>query len=203
MADKYEYKLVSFASGLESVRGRLYLPKSSSSGTQRHAAIILAHGLGATIEMRLDAFAERFASAGFACLAFDYRCFGQSTGLPRGLIDANRQVEDWIAAFHYISRLDSIDPSKIGLFGTSFSGGHVARVGALLGNRIAAIISQCPFTDGIASSMTVGFRNLPYLIVLALRDTLFGTDVDPVRVPLLGKPHEGKSTFNIRIIASP
>ncbi|WP_332394589.1 hypothetical protein [Ralstonia sp. 1B3] len=32
--------------------------------------------------MRLDAFAERFSDAGYACLVFDYRNFGASEGAP-------------------------------------------------------------------------------------------------------------------------
>ena len=34
--------------------------------------VILGHGLGASREMRLDAFAERFAQAGIAALAFTH-----------------------------------------------------------------------------------------------------------------------------------
>ena len=42
--------------------------------------VVLGHDLGATREMRLDAFAERFAQVGFAALAFTYRHFGDSGG---------------------------------------------------------------------------------------------------------------------------
>ncbi|MGX9145996.1 hypothetical protein [Mesorhizobium sp. 128a] len=47
----------------------------------------MAHGLGGIKEMRLDAFAERFSDAGYACLVFDYRNFGASEGAPRQLLD--------------------------------------------------------------------------------------------------------------------
>ena len=43
----------------------------------------MAHGFAAQKEGRLDAFAERFAAAGFAVLVFDYRHFGLSSGEPR------------------------------------------------------------------------------------------------------------------------
>ncbi len=44
--------------------------------------LVMAHGLGGVRQMRLDAFAERFSSAGYRCLVFDYRHFGASAGGP-------------------------------------------------------------------------------------------------------------------------
>jgi electron transfer flavoprotein alpha subunit len=41
---------------------------------------VLAHGFGGVKEMRLSAYAERFAAAGFGALVFDYRHFGASEG---------------------------------------------------------------------------------------------------------------------------
>lgn len=55
----------------------------------------MAHGLGGVRQMRLDAFAERFSSAGYRCLLFDYRRFGASPGEPRQLLSVRRQLEDW------------------------------------------------------------------------------------------------------------
>ena len=46
--------------------------------------------------------------------------------------------------------LPGIDPNRIGLWGTSFSGGHVIATAARLPG-IAAVVSQCPFTDSVAS----------------------------------------------------
>ena len=58
----------------------------------------MAHGLGAIKALRLAAFAERFQAAGYACLVFDYRHFGDSEGEPRELLSISRQREDWRAA---------------------------------------------------------------------------------------------------------
>ena len=44
----------------------------------RSACVVLAHGFGGVKEARLDAYAERFAAAGYAALVFDYRHFGDS-----------------------------------------------------------------------------------------------------------------------------
>jgi len=76
------------------------------------------------MDMRLDAFAERFADAGYHALAFDYRSFGESTGTPRRIIDMAAQRSDIGAAVKYVRSLPFVDPVRVGLFGTSFGGGR-------------------------------------------------------------------------------
>jgi hypothetical protein len=78
---------------------RLALP---ADGVINPPVVILGHGLGATREMGLDAFAERFAEAGIAALAFTYRHFGDSGGQPRQLLSIKRQLADWDAAIAHI-----------------------------------------------------------------------------------------------------
>ena len=82
--------------------------------------------------MRLDAYAERFRAAGYACLVFDYRNFGDSEGAPRQLLDIRMQLQDWTVAVAYSRTLAGIDHNRIGLWGTSFSGGHVIATAARL-----------------------------------------------------------------------
>src|ERR1044072_5023069 len=48
--------------------------------------IVMAHGFASIRELRLDAYGERFAQAGFAALVFDYRGFGASDGQPPRVI---------------------------------------------------------------------------------------------------------------------
>ena len=67
--------------------------------------LVMAHGLGAVRTMRLDAYAERFSAAGYACLVFDYRNFGDSEGRPRQLLDIGMQLADWAAAVAYARTL--------------------------------------------------------------------------------------------------
>ncbi|WP_310961349.1 hypothetical protein [Nocardioides terrisoli] len=67
-------------------------------GVVRPPVVILGHGLVATREMRLDAFAERFARAGIAAVGFPYRHFGDSTGKPRQLLSIKSQLVDWDSA---------------------------------------------------------------------------------------------------------
>src|SRR5690349_20947540 len=103
--------------------------------------VVLAHGWTGVREQRLDAFAERFASAGLAALVFDYRHFGASEGEPRQLLDIGRQHEDWVAAIAYARTRGDVDPDRIALWGSSFSGGHVVSVAAR-DRRIAAVVAQ-------------------------------------------------------------
>ena len=77
---------VTFPSGPDECHAWLYLPK----GGGRPPVVVMAHGLGGVREMRLDAYAERFAAAGYVCLVFDYRHFGASGGQPRQLLSIRR-----------------------------------------------------------------------------------------------------------------
>ena len=112
--------------------------------------VVMAHGFSGVREQRLDAYAERFAEAGLAALVFDYRHFGASEGEPRQLLSIARQLADWRAAVAHARSLDGVDPKRVALWGTSFSGGHVVQVAAG-DDRIAAVVSQAPFTDGLTA----------------------------------------------------
>lgn len=152
--------------------------------------VVMAHGLGGTRKMRLPAFAERFMTAGYACLVFDYRHFGDSEGKPRQLLDIGRQLEDWKAAIAHARSLADVDPERVVIWGTSFGGGHVLATAAE-DARLAAVISQCPFTDGLASSLAAEPLVSLRLSGLALADrigSLFGAG--PILVPLAGHPGE-------------
>lgn len=117
--------------------------------------VVLCHGLGATREMGFDPYARAFAESGIAALAFTYRGFGDSDGEPRQVLDIGKQREDIAAAIEYVKSLDEVDHDRVALFGSSFGGGHVIAVAADR-DDIAAVVSQCPFTDGQASGMTLG-----------------------------------------------
>lgn len=117
--------------------------------------VVLCHGLGATREMGFDPYARAFAEAGIAALAFTYRSFGDSEGEPRQVLDIGRQREDIAAAIEHVKGLKDVDPDRVALFGSSFGGGHVIAVAADR-DDIAAVVAQCPFTDGQASGLTLG-----------------------------------------------
>lgn len=125
-------------------RGWHYTPEATS--TQQFATIVMAHGFSAVKEMRLDRFAEAFAEAGFASLVFDYRGFGASDGQPRQDIDPLAQIADYRNAISYARSLPETDRDRIGVWGSSYSGGHVLMVAAL-DRRVKAVVSQVPLID--------------------------------------------------------
>jgi len=96
---------VLFPAGDEQCHAWLYLPDPDPSKSERPPVIVMGHGLGAVKALRLGAFAERFQAAGYACLVFDYRYFGDSTGEPRELLSISRQREDWRAALNFVRTL--------------------------------------------------------------------------------------------------
>src|SRR2546430_7206017 len=172
---------VAFPSDGAHCRAWLFMPDAV-----RPPLVILGHGLGATRELGLEPYARRFADAGIAALVFTYRHFGDSGGQPRQLLDIERQLGDWAAALAYARTLDGIDRERIALWGTSFAGGHVIEAAARDG-AVAAVVSQCPFTDGLAATRAASPRGLARAVVPALRDELARVRrKPPVLVPLVG-----------------
>jgi dienelactone hydrolase len=93
----------------------LYRPDGGDGGEKR-PLVIMGHGIGGVREMRLDAYAERFAAAGLGVLVFDYRYLGASGGQPRQLVSIKRQLEDWASAIAFARRIPWVDPSRIALW---------------------------------------------------------------------------------------
>ncbi len=125
------------------LRGWLYLPE----GEGPHPAVVMAHGFSAVKEVFLDQYAEIFCAAGLACVVYDHRNFGASDGSPRLESDPWLQVQGYRDAITFARTHPNIDRERIGIWGTSYSGGHVLAV-AGLDKRIKAVVSQVPFISG-------------------------------------------------------
>jgi uncharacterized protein len=126
------------------LRGWHYLPSKTK---KKFPTIVMAHGFSATKEMYLDRFAEAFADAGFGALVFDNRNFGASDGEPRQEIDPWEQVRDYRHAITYAQTLKEVDADRIGIWGSSYSGGHVIVVGAI-DRRVKCVVGQVPLVSG-------------------------------------------------------
>ena len=147
-----------------------------------------ARAVGAVRDQRLPAYAERFAAAGLAALLFDYRHFGASAGEPRQLVEIGRQLEDWRTAIAYARGLDGI--ARVGLFGSSFGGGHVLQV-ASEDAALAAAVAQCPMTDGLRASLMTPPLTAAKLARVALQDQLGAlAGRAPKLVKAAGRPGE-------------
>src|ERR1700761_9768913 len=107
----------------------------------------MAHGFPAVKEMYLDRFADAFAAAGLGALVFDNRNFGASDGEPRQEIDPWQQVSDYRDAITFAETLEATDPERIGIWGSSYSGGHVLVVGAI-DRRVKCVVAQAPLASG-------------------------------------------------------
>jgi dienelactone hydrolase len=177
---------ITFDSNGDTCAAWLFLPE----GVERPPVVILGHGLGATREMRLDAFAERFAQAGIAAMAFTYRHFGDSTGQPRQLLSIKRQLADWDAAIAHVKTRPDLDGTRVAVWGSSFGGGHAIIV-ASRHPELRAAVSQCPFTDGLASARALGpvgtLRVLPTVAGDVVAKAL---GKEPVLLKLAGAPGE-------------
>ena len=138
--------------------GTLMLPMAEEPAP----VIVMAHGFGGIRAAGLYAFAQRFIEAGHAVYMFDYRSFGDSDGMPRHWISPRRHLQDWSAAIAHVRTLPGIDSSRMVLWGTSFSGGHVIETAAR-DQGIHAVIAQVPHVSGIAV-----LRQTPALVLLRL-----------------------------------
>jgi uncharacterized protein len=154
--------------------------------------VVMAHGLGGTRSAGLEPFAQRFAEAGLNVLVFDYRGFGASDGSPRQVVDVRAQLDDWTAAIAHARSLKEIDPRRIALWGSSFSGGHVVAA-AVEDGRVAAVSSQGGMLDGLAalkhlltSNGAVHTARISALASLDLARSKLG--MPRVTLPVVGAP---------------
>ncbi|MDE0738534.1 MAG: alpha/beta fold hydrolase [Planctomycetota bacterium] len=126
--------------------------------------IVMCHGWGGTARaLRSDAVV--FARAGYLVVTFDYRGWGASDGRIirigekskdgsaravkelREVVDPIEQTTDLLNAIHWVQEEKQCDRERIGLWGSSFSGGHVVYAAAR-DPRVKATVSQVPAFDG-------------------------------------------------------
>jgi dienelactone hydrolase len=141
----------------------VFAPKET--GEQTLATIIMSHGWGGVAQhLRRDA--AIFARAGFLVVTFDYRGWGNSDSRlvlagklekkdgrliaevseVREVVDPIDQTTDLLNAIHWVQGEKLCDPDRIGLWGSSFSGGHVVYAAAR-DARIKAFVSQVGAMD--------------------------------------------------------
>ncbi len=176
---------VAFASEGVTCRGWLYVP---DGGGARVPAVVMAHGFSGVKEMRLDRFAEAFAAAGLASVVFDYRGLGASDGEPRQDIDPYAQLRDYRNAISWARRRPEIDPARIGVWGSSYSGGHALMLGAL-DRRVRAVVAQVPLIDAwewLGRSVGAEARDALVAEQIAERERVYGGG-DPAMIPVVAE----------------
>lgn len=141
----------------------VYSPKSLER--KKLPTIVMSHGWGGTAEhLRPDAIA--FAQAGYLVVSFDYRGWGASEAriVPvskpreidgklvaevvevRGVVDPIDQTTDILNVLHWVQGEALCDKDLLGIWGSSFSGGHVVYVAAR-DPRVKAFVSQVGSMD--------------------------------------------------------
>ncbi|MGZ4522023.1 MAG: alpha/beta hydrolase [Mycobacteriaceae bacterium] len=169
-----------------------HLPATDDAfaGAHGRPCVVMAHGFSGTRDTGLLGYAEDFARAGLDVLLFDYRGFGDSSGTPRQLVSYRRQRRDYQAAVQAARGIEGVDPERIILWGTSYSGGHVLHVAAQ-DPAIAAVVSMTPFLDGLTTlrhlARQSGLPALVRLLAAGVHDAAaVATRRSPRLVPAIG-----------------
>ncbi|MEJ2864332.1 alpha/beta hydrolase [Actinomycetospora flava] len=138
---------IAFSAQNAVLRGWFYPPSDRS---RTSPCIVLQTGFSGVKEMATPDYAEVLQAAGFACLVYDHPGFGASDALPQSPpqeIDPWQQVRCIQDAISYAQSRPEVDPDRIGLWGTSFAGGH-AIVVAAGDRRVKAVVTQLPLISG-------------------------------------------------------
>jgi uncharacterized protein len=165
---------VEFRSGAHTCKAILTRPAGTSGPVP---LVIMAGGWCYTKEIVMPHYAKFFEDMGCATLRFDYRCFGESSGEPRQHINPWDQIEDYRNALSFAETLADIDRARTGIWGISYSGGHVL-ITAAIDPRPAFAISTIPVVDGFQTMRRVHgesrFAQLNRLIMEDRRDRFQG-----------------------------
>jgi fermentation-respiration switch protein FrsA (DUF1100 family) len=162
--------------GGDYLRGWLFVPAGTDGA---RPVISMAHGYAGVKEQGIEPFARAFAEAGFVVLLHDHRNFGASDGAIRHDVDPWRQIADWRRAISFLESQPEVDATRIGVWGTSYAGGHVIVLGAT-DRRIRAVASQVPTISGVEQ----GLRRIPPDAIAGL-EKAFSEDE---RAQLRGEP---------------
>ena len=135
-------------------------------------AVVLGQGWTGT-HHSIAKYAARFAEKGLVTMAIDYRGWGMSNGfatlskrevtrnddnthrreseeniiIKRTRLIPMKQVEDYRNAISYIQGEPGVDADRIGVWGSSYAGGHTITV-ASLDARVKVIAAQVPAIAG-------------------------------------------------------
>lgn len=98
------------------IKGNLFLPKNYEKG-KKYPTIISVGSWTTVKEQMAGLYAKRFAEQGFISLAFDFRNFGESEGLPRAWENPTMKIKDIQNAVSFLQTLPEVATDNIGIFG--------------------------------------------------------------------------------------
>ena len=161
-SDDIDFRTATIMSEGTRMAAEVYAPKSA--GDKKLPTIVMAHGWGG-VAAHLRPDAVKFARAGYLVVTFDYRGWGASDSRviltdpqpPRSagrtftaeveevreVVDPIDQTTDLMNAVSWVYGEPQCDQERIGLWGSSYSGGHVVYVAAR-DPSVKATVSQVP-----------------------------------------------------------
>lgn len=112
-----------FQSEGENLVGNLFLPERS----EPVGVVVVVGPLTSVKEQAAGAYARAMAERGFAALAFDYRCFGESDGQPRQFENPAANIEDITNAATALLADDRLTGLPLFGLGICFGAGPMVR----------------------------------------------------------------------------
>ncbi|GGY04544.1 alpha/beta hydrolase [Streptomyces minutiscleroticus] len=139
---------VTFRNGGITMAGQVFLPPGFDARAHtKHAALVCVHPGSGVKEQTAGLYARQMASKGFVTLAFDASGQGESGGEPRHAEVPAARVEDIRCAVDFLTTLDHVDESKIGVLGICAGGGYAVNA-AMTDHRIRAV--------GVVAAVNIG-----------------------------------------------
>jgi len=154
---------------------KMFFPKGFSPKA-KVPGVVLGQGWAGT-HYSIEKYGARFAERGLVAMVIDYRGWGMSSGFlslaeklkvpddvkypddvrftrtkaevvsKRTRLIPLKQVEDYRSAISFLQGEPGVDRDRIGIWGSSYAGGHVI-VTAALDARVKAIVGQVPSIGG-------------------------------------------------------
>ncbi|MEX0978253.1 MAG: CocE/NonD family hydrolase [Pirellulales bacterium] len=172
LADGVTERDVTYYSDGTACFARLFFPKDFST-EHKTPGVVVSQGW-AGISETIVKYGNRFAERGLVAMCIDYRGWGNSDGfvsmidrvttadeqritelptkvrITRTRLLPMKQVDDIRSAISYLQGEPGVDAKRIGLWGSSYAGGHVLAVAAC-DPRVRAIVSQVSGINGYNS----------------------------------------------------
>jgi len=128
---------------------------------------------------------------------YDTRNWGSSDGTPRLENDPAKSTDDYHEAVTYAISLPEVDPKRIALWGSSYSGGMVVIAGAV-DRRVRAVIAQAPFVSGAA--FIAPLDGTPVFDALYANRANIAQGGEPVYTPIIAASREAATKGDPNVV---
>ena len=88
-------------------------------------------------------------------------------------------------AIDAVAARSDVDGTRLGIWGSSYSGGQVLVAASRRPQVVKAVSSQVPFVHGLSSALRYPIRHQPAAMWMAIRDAVRGDGEEPVYMPII------------------